>query len=67
MREELIRVEDHPSLVRNKHSKALLNTDLAALQEYKNKQKLSNQVKDLTEEVAGIKQLLTQILDRLDR
>jgi hypothetical protein len=67
MREELIRVEDHPSLVRNKHSKALLNTDITALQEYKNKQKLSNQVKDLTEEVAGIKQLLTQILDRLDR
>lgn len=67
MKEELIRVEDHPSLVRNKHSKALLNTDIAALQEYKNKKKISERVDSLTEEVSEIKQLLTQILVRLDR
>ena len=58
----LIPVSDHPSLLRDKNSKALINTDLAALNEYKNKKKLIEDVNSLKNEVQDIKRLMMELI-----
>jgi len=63
----LIPVKEHPSLLRDKNSKALINTDIAALNEYKNKKKLAEDVRVLSEEMQDIKRLLNQIVDSLNK
>jgi hypothetical protein len=67
MMNSLIPVKEHPSLLRDKNSKALINTDIAALNEYKNKKKLTEDVRVLSEEMQDIKRLLNQIVDSLNK
>jgi len=58
----LISVTDHPSLLRDKNSKALINTDIAALNEYKNKKKLIEDVSSLKTEVQDLKRLMLELI-----
>lgn len=60
------KVPDHPSLIRDSKSSALLNTDIGALNEYKNRKKLAEQVNTLSTEVNEIKNMLGLILTKLD-
>jgi hypothetical protein len=54
-------ISEHPTLVRDRNSKALINTDIAALNEYKNKKKLVEDVRELKQDIQEIKQLLFQL------
>ena len=72
---EYIKVENHPDLVRDTHSRAIVNTDLSAYQAavarsrvaQKNKDELRDAVRDinnLKSEMHEIKDLLLQMMDR---
>ena len=73
---KFVQINESPTLYRDVHSKALVNTDIRALEEYKNarkKRQTSNQtilqyendINTLKEEVTEIKDSLKLILDRL--
>jgi hypothetical protein len=69
---EYIKVKDRPDLVRDAHSKAILNKDLNALNKYREerdfKMKLATVVEehnDLKKDVSEIKDLLTKLLERI--
>ncbi len=55
------------NLARQPNTKAVLNTDVAALNKYKQERALNNKVAKLSNEVIEIKQLLIQVCDRLDQ
>lgn len=66
-----LQVKDHPGLVRDPKSHAIVNVDEAAYNEYKNKKLLQSKVinmneelNDLKKDVNEIKDLLKQILQR---
>lgn len=66
-----IKVEDHPGLVRDSKSKAIINIDNNAYKEYQSKKVLQNKVINITDEIDDLKQsvneiktLLSQILQR---
>jgi hypothetical protein len=63
----LIPVSDHPSLLRDKNSKALINTDIAALNEYKNKKRLIEDVNYLKNEVHEIKRLMQGLIHSIKK
>jgi succinate dehydrogenase/fumarate reductase-like Fe-S protein len=64
---EFVPINEHPSLIRDKKSKALINTDIAALNEYKNKKKLVEDVNELKQEMSDIKHLLHQLVNSLSK
>jgi hypothetical protein len=68
----LVRIKDNPALVRDVHSKALLNTDRAALDDYMVRQNLALKqkvdqedtkirLKKLEQNMSEIKALLSEI------
>lgn len=66
-----LKVVDHPGLVRDSKSKAIINIDNDAYREYQNKKLLQNKVINITDEINDLKQsvdeiktLLSQILQR---
>lgn len=66
---EYVKVKDHPDLVRDVESNAILNTDLQALNKYKEerefKLKLARVVKehdDVKRDLADIKSMLSELL-----
>lgn len=68
-----LKVKDHPGLVRDSKSKAIINVDSDAYKEYQNKKLLQNKVINITDEINELKQsmdeikgLLSQILQRKD-
>lgn len=72
-----VRIVDNPKLVRDMHSKAVLNTDRAALEDYYMKRELArkqqnqqNETKDritnIENEMMEIKSLLKQLLQQRD-
>jgi len=63
----LIPVKEHPSLLRDKNSKALINTDIAALNEYKNKKKIAEDVNTLKKEIQELKQLMLLVVDSIKK
>ena len=63
----LIPVTEHPSLLRDKNSKALINTDIAALNEYKNKKKMAEDVDTLKKEIQELKQLMLLVVDSIKK
>jgi hypothetical protein len=63
----LIPVNEHPSLLRDKNSKALINTDIAALNEYKNKKKMAEDVDTLKKEIQELKQLMLLVVDSIKK
>ena len=63
----LYKVKDHPHLVKDMTSKAVLNTNYAALQEYKKQQQMKVDIDNLKSELGDIKILLTQLNNKLDK
>ena len=68
-----LKVKDHPGLVRDSKSKAIINVDKDAYNEYQNKKlmqkkviNISEEIDDLKQSVNDIKTLLTQILQRIN-
>jgi hypothetical protein len=69
----LVQIKDNPSLVRDTHSKALLNTDRKALNEYlikaqlakkqnEEKEEAKMRLQNLEKEMSEIKSLLMEIV-----
>jgi hypothetical protein len=63
----LYKVKDHPHLVKDMDSKAVLNTNYAALLEYKKQKQTLNDVESLKNDVKEIKQLLGELLGKLNK
>lgn len=60
----LVPVSNHPRLLRDKNSKALINTDIAALKEYKNRKKIAEDVDILKNEVRELKHLILLLINK---
>lgn len=65
----LVKIEEENSFKKNMLNKSLVNTDLVALKEYKNRKTLNNKVNGINEEInimksdiAEIKSLLHQLV-----
>lgn len=56
-----VQIEGKSNLVRDTHSKALLNTDLRALNEYQLKKKMMTTVQQNESEINNIKERLSKI------
>lgn len=63
----LVKVQDHPDLLKDTNSKAVLNNNYAALLEYKKKQKMANEIDSLKSDVQEIKELMNKVLNLLDK
>ena len=62
MKDTHLIVKEVPSLLRDKKSKALLNTDIGALTEHKSKKKLIEDVDMLKKDIGEIKALLQKLV-----
>jgi len=63
----LVKVKDHPHLVKDLYSKAVLNTNYAALVEYRKKKQMQEEVQSLKSDVQDIKNTLNTILSLLNK
>ena len=63
----IVKVKDHPHLVKDLDSKAVLNTNYAALLEYKRKKQMEEEVKSLRGDVQDMKDTLNKILSLLNK
>lgn len=63
----LVKVQDHPDLLKDTESKAVLNTNYASLLEYKKKQQMLKDMDSLKTEVVELKQMMSQILTILNK
>ena len=68
-----VKIKDKPGLIRDLHSKAILNTNIEELKEYKSKVALAerinvveNQLNTMKKDVETIKQILTTIVGILN-
>jgi len=73
MKTEYRKVKDYDKLVRDMKSKAILNTDRNALQEYKKKMEnikkfseIENDVSSLKQDMADIKEIMYKILEKVN-
>ena len=64
---KLVKVQDHPDLVKDMDSKAVLNNNYAALLEYKNQQRMVNEVDSLKTDVQEIKIIMNKVLELLNK
>ena len=55
------------TLVRDENSQAVINTDLAALNKYKQERALYRKVEILSKELVSVKQTLARVCERLDQ
>lgn len=65
--EKLYKIENHPDLIKDMNSKAVLNTNYAALAEYKKKKQIEDDVQLLKNEMSDIKRMLGMILDNMNK
>ena len=65
MNNHYIPIENEPGYVKDIRSSALLNTDLSALQEYKQKKKHSKQIVSMQEEINMLKAEIEKIKTHL--
>jgi hypothetical protein len=63
----LYKVKEHTDLVKDMDSKAVLNTNYAALYEYRKRKQLEDEVKSLREDVGDIKNSLNLIVSMLNK
>jgi hypothetical protein len=75
---EYLKVTDHPGLVRDTESNAILNTDIRALNKYREErekllkmksiaeehEKMKNDISRTREEISQIKDLLVKVLEK---
>jgi len=64
---KLAKVKDHPHLVKDMESKAILNTNYAALLEYRKKKQMEEEVQSLKGDVQEMKDSLNKILSLLNK
>jgi len=64
---ELVKVKDHPHLVKDTNSKSLLNTNYAAYLEYKKRKDMEEEVKSLKEDLNDLKATLNTILTKMNK
>ena len=57
----MMKVKDHQNLQRDPNSKAIINTDVAALREYKEKRKMMESVSDSSQKIASLEKDLSDI------
>ena len=67
MRDDILLVEDRPDLVRDKHSKAVKNTNVSALQAYKKKRAMRKVQETLPSRMEELEKKLDSIEAKLDR
>jgi hypothetical protein len=65
MQYDYLPIEGQPGFVKDPMSSAILNTDLGALQEYKNKRKQAKQIQSMQEEINMLKEELAAIKNHL--
>ena len=63
----LYKIENHPDLVKDMDSKAILNTNYAGLLEYRKKQELEKDVNNLKSDVKDIKEMLSTLLSMVNK
>jgi len=61
---KLAKVKDHPHLVKDMESKAVLNTNYAALVEYKRKKQMEEEFNTLKSDMEDIKKMLQALLNK---
>ena len=61
---KLAKVKDHPHLVKDMESKAVLNTNYAALVEYKKKKQMEEELVSLKSDMEDIKKMLQALLNK---
>lgn len=64
---KLYKVENHPDLIKDMESKAVLNSNYAALNEYRKKQQVQKDIELLKNEMSDIKKMLGMILDNMNK
>jgi hypothetical protein len=64
---KLYKVQEHANLVKDMDSKAILNTNTAALFEYKKKQEMQKDIDSLKSDISEMKQLLNKIFTMLEK
>lgn len=64
---KIYKVKDHPDLIKDMDSKAVLNTNYAALMEYKKKKKVEQDIDSLKNEMKDIKNMLSVIMKNLNK
>lgn len=65
MDNRFLKIEGETGFVKDAVSSALLNTDLAALHEYKQKKKNAKQIQDMQDEINMLKEELAKIKTHL--
>ena len=61
---KLAKVKDHPHLVKDMESKAVLNTNYGALVEYKRKKQMEEEFNTLKSDMEDIKKMLQALLNK---
>jgi len=61
---KLAKVKDHPHLVKDLESKAVLNTNYAAYMEYKKKKQMEDEFNTLKSDMEDIKKMLQALLNK---
>ena len=64
----MVKVKDHPSLVRDEHSKAIINTDSTGYSKYKQQSQLINdqreKISNIELELKEIKKLVSSLINK---
>jgi len=63
----LYKVQEHANLVKDMDSKAILNTNAAALLDYKKKQEMKKDIDSLKSDIGEMKQMLNKIFSMLEK
>jgi hypothetical protein len=64
---KIVKVKDHPNLVKDMESKAVLNTNYAAYLEYKKQKQSVEDVDMLKEDMKQVKEMLNTIVSMLNK
>ena len=65
MQYDYLPIEGQPGFVKDPMSSAILNTDIGALQEYKNKRKQAKQIQSMQNEINMFKEEIATIKNHL--
>ena len=65
MQYDYLPIEGQPGFVKDPMSSAILNTDIGALQEYKNKRKQAKQIQSMQDEINMLKEEIATIKNHL--
>jgi hypothetical protein len=57
----MIAVKDNPNLIRDGHSKGIINVDYAGLQEHRNKRKITEEISTINNEITNLKNDINEI------